>query len=284
LIAREPAVSVPFPSEASAAWGNDRRESDQVRSPFAAMPLPTEPHLLSMVAHELRGPLTALVSSSELLVEDFDILRPEQMRDMAAAMHRGALWLHGLVENLLCAATMRDGRFQIHRQAVSILDVMAEVESVFSPLLKQRGQSLVTTSRSRIPEVSADPRRIGQVLFNLISNASKYSSNDTTIEVSIGVRRGMARVEVVDEGPGIPEGLTSQLFEAFFRANTATQSGKEGVGLGLSIVKSIVESHDGRVGAENLPQGGACFWFELSTSPRAEPPALRRQSETFLPS
>jgi K+-sensing histidine kinase KdpD len=284
LITHEPSVSASFPPEAPAPWDSGRPGSGPLSSPFAMMPLLAEPHLLSTVAHELRGPLTALVSSSELLVEDFDILRPEQMREMAAAMHRGALWLHGLVENLLCAATMRDGRFQIHRQAISILDVVAEVESVLSPVLKQRGQSLVTASRGRIPEVSADPRRIGQVLINLISNASKYSNNGTTIEVSIGAHRGGTRVEVVDEGPGIPEEMTNQLFEAFVRGNTATHSGKEGVGLGLSIVKSIVESHNGRVGAENVAQGGACFWFELPTSPRTEAADLRRPSETLTPS
>ena len=99
--------------------------------------------MLSAVAHELRGPLTALVSSSELLVEDFDILRPEQVREMASAMHRGALWLHGLVENLLCAATIREGRFHIHRQTISVLDVINEVEGVISPLLNQKKQRLM---------------------------------------------------------------------------------------------------------------------------------------------
>jgi K+-sensing histidine kinase KdpD len=247
---------------------NDHRGNGQVSSPFAALPFPTESTVLSTVAHELRGPLTALVSSSELLLEDFDSLQPEQMREMAAAMHRGALWLHGLVENLLCAATIRDGRFRIHRQTISVLDVMNEVESVVSPVLKQKKQTLVTTPRGRIPEVSADPRRIGQVLINLISNASKYSEPDTDIGVSVSavLRRSAVRVEVVDQGPGIPEEISAQLFEPFFRASAATRSGKEGVGLGLSIVKSIVETHEGRVGAGNLPRGGACFWFELPAS------------------
>src|SRR5436189_6296029 len=98
-----------------------------VTSPFPLFSLIAEPSVLSTVAHGLRGPLTALVTSAELLVEDFDSLPPEQMRDMVTTMHRGALWLHGLVENLLCAATIRDGRFQIHRQTVALEDVIEEV-------------------------------------------------------------------------------------------------------------------------------------------------------------
>lgn len=98
MIANEPSVAIPMPglSDVSPAqpWEPDQSGNGQVGSPFAALPFPEDSHVLSTVAHELRGPLTALVSSSELLAEDFDTLRPDQMLDMAAAMHRGALWLH----------------------------------------------------------------------------------------------------------------------------------------------------------------------------------------------
>jgi two-component system sensor histidine kinase KdpD len=212
------------------------------------------------------------VTSAELLVEDFDTLPANQMRDMVTTMHRGALWLHGLVENLLCAATIRDGHFQIHRQTVAMEDVIDEVRPVVAPLLGQKGQALEVTYRGEVPEVSADARRIGQVLVNLVSNASKYTDKSSPIELRLEVRGEAVRVSVADRGPGIPSGIEDQLFEPFYRTDAAAGSTKAGVGLGLSIVRSIVEAHDGNVGAKNRRGGGACFWFDLPITVLAPPP------------
>src|SRR3979409_804105 len=94
--------------------------------------------VLATVAHELRGPLTALAQSSELLAEDFLHLNPEQIKTMIEAMHRRPLWLQGLCENLLCAATIREGRLQLYRQSLSLADLRADVDAVVGPLLAQR--------------------------------------------------------------------------------------------------------------------------------------------------
>src|SRR5437588_2751625 len=138
---------------------------------------PTPQHeltVLATVAHELRGPLTALATSSELLAEDFLHLDPEQVKGMLAAMHRRTLWLQGLVENLLCAATIREGRLQLYRQSLSMADVIADVDAVVGPLLAQRGQRLRVRFAARTPEVFGDSRRLSQVLINLILNASNF--------------------------------------------------------------------------------------------------------------
>jgi signal transduction histidine kinase len=218
-----------------------------------------------MVAHELRGPLTALATSSELLAEDFANLDPEQVQAMLGAMHRRALWMQGLVENLLCAATIREGRLQLWRQPVSLADVVAEADAVVAPLLAQRGQRLRVRVARDLPQVMADSRRLGQVLVNLILNASKFSPSDTPIDVTLLRRGGTLRVTVADRGPGVAPEQAHRLFEPYYRA-PATASGKEGVGLGLSIVKSIVEAHAGCVGVDSRPGGGARFWFVLPLS------------------
>src|SRR5215471_17694703 len=118
---------------------------------------PAAPHheltVLATVAHELRGPLTALATSSELLAEDFSHLDPEQVKSMLAAIHRRTLWLQGLVENLLCAATIRENRLQLHRQSLSISDLLADVNAVVGPLLAQRGQRLRVRAPQHLPEV-----------------------------------------------------------------------------------------------------------------------------------
>ncbi len=221
--------------------------------------------VLATVAHELRGPLTALATSSELLAEDFSHLDPEQVKSMLGAMHRRTLWLQGLVENLLCAATIREGRLQLHRQSLSLVDVMADVEAVVGPLLEQRGQRLRVRMATALPEVMADSRRLGQVLINLILNASKFGAPNSSIDVTISIRGGTVRVAVADRGPGVAPEQAQRLFEPYYRAPGTAGMGKDGVGLGLSIVKSIVEAHNGQVGVEDRRGGGARFWFSLPT-------------------
>jgi two-component system sensor histidine kinase KdpD len=225
--------------------------------------------VLATVAHELRGPLTALATSSELLAEDFLHLDPQQVKSMLGAMHRRTLWLQGLVENLLCAATIREGRLQLYRQSLSVSDLMADVDAVVGPLLAQRGQRLRVRIGSRLPEVLADSRRLGQVLINLILNASKFGAANTSIDVTVTARGGAVRVTVADRGPGVSGEQSQRLFEPYYRAPATAGSGKDGVGLGLSIVKSIVEAHGGQVGVESRRGGGARFWFAIPTVGRS---------------
>ena len=225
--------------------------------------------VLATVAHELRGPLTALATSSELLAEDFLHLDPQQVKSMLGAMHRRTLWLQGLVENLLCAATIREGRLQLHRQSLSVTDLLADVDAVVGPLLAQRGQRLRVRIGSRLPEVLADSRRLGQVLINLILNASKFGAANTSIDVTVAARGGSVHVSVADRGPGVSGDLSERLFEPYYRAPATAGSGKDGVGLGLSIVKSIVEAHGGQVGVGSRRGGGARFWFSLPTVGRS---------------
>jgi two-component system sensor histidine kinase KdpD len=221
--------------------------------------------VLATVAHELRGPLTALATSSELLAEDFLHLDPEQVKSMLGAMHRRTLWLQGLVENLLCAATIREGRLHLYRQSLSVSDLLADVEVVVGPLLAQRGQRLRIRLGQNVPEVLGDGRRLGQVLVNLILNASKFGVANSPIDLAISSRGDAVRMSIADRGPGVSIAHLDRLFEPYYRDPASAGSGKDGVGLGLSIVKSIVEAHGGLVGVQNRRGGGARFWFSVPT-------------------
>jgi two-component system, OmpR family, sensor kinase len=136
---------------------------------------------------------------------------------------------------------------------------------VVGPLLEQRGQRLRMRMGNRLPEVLADGRRLGQVLINLILNASKFGSPNTTIDVTISTDRNAVRVTVADRGPGVAPEQAHRLFEPYYRAPATAGLGKDGVGLGLSIVKSIVAAHGGQVGVESRRGGGARFWFSIPT-------------------
>ncbi len=216
---------------------------------------------LATLAHELRNPVCALETSSELLSRDFELLSSDEVRTMVSAIHRRAIWLHDLLENLLCAATGRDGQLQMQRRAFDMRDLIADVWPVLEPLLMQKGQRLRITAGHAVPIVAADARRLGQVLVNLVTNASKYSAAKTKIDLSIRVRRGWVRVTVADRGQGIAKERVSGLFQPYERAG---RTDGEGVGIGLSIVKLIIDAHEGRLGAEPRRGGGTAFWFEIA--------------------
>ena len=218
---------------------------------------------ISMVAHELRAPLASLATASELLVDDLNVLDQGQIRSMLSVIREGTLGLQALVENLLCAASMRAGRFQVQTQPTSMLDVVLHVQSVVEPLLMHKNQRLQLSSRKGLPAVAADHRWISQVLVNLITNASKYSPPGKPIAVRLTAVGDHVRVTVADQGPGIPAASRARLFEPYYRGADAVQSDRGGLGLGLAIVKLIVDGHGGRIGVDNRPAGGARVWFDL---------------------
>jgi len=222
-----------------------------------------EGRLIPVLAHELRGPLTTLATSSELLLEDLQTLEPEQIRKMVSSIHRSALWMQGLVENLLCAATLSEGEFKIRPQPSRLIDVISEVRPIVQPMLAQRRQVLRTSSRGVTREVAADAQRIGQVLVNLISNASKFAPPGTVVDVTVATRGASRRVSVSDRGPGVPAEAMRKLFEPYQQLAPACYP-NPGIGLGLSIVRSIVDAHGGQLGVTNRRGGGSIFWFELA--------------------
>ena len=134
---------------------------------------------------------------------------------------------------------------------------------MMQPLLDKRGQQLVVELPAFVPVVQADPRRVVQVMVNLLSNASKYCPDDSEIAIGVTVEDGRVRVSVADQGAGIPLEQRTELFRRFSRPGEVEEGAQYGIGLGLSIVKAVVQAHGGQVGVEDRPGGGAVFWFTL---------------------
>jgi len=205
-----------------------------------------------------------LTAASELPIADLNTLDRQQMREMLQVIRDGTCWLQGLVENLLCAASMQAGRFQIDAKPICMLDVIMNVQPLVAPLLLQKGQQLHLAADADLPLVAADRRWIGQILVNLVANASKYSDGNTRIAVRVTRCGDQIRTIVADRGCGLQPGDRIRLFEPFERGERAADADQRGIGLGLAIVKSIVEAHGGQVGAENRAGGGASVWFTLA--------------------
>jgi two-component system sensor histidine kinase KdpD len=231
-------------------------------------------HRLAMaaaVAHEVRGPLLALGLSTELLAEDLDQLERQQIRALVDAMRARVLWVQALVENVLGASANRETPLCLRRHPTDLVLICSEVCLLVQPLLAQRQQALrLRQSVPFLPIVSADDYRMSQVLVNLILNASTFAPRRTTVDVCVSRQPHALRVAVSDRGPGLPPEGAAPLFAPFHRV--AAREHTPGLGLGLSMVSSIMEAHGGQVGAHNRRGGGACFWFQLglAASPDSE--------------
>ncbi|MGE3913669.1 MAG: sensor histidine kinase [Chloroflexota bacterium] len=231
----------------------------------------TSSTLLASLTHELRTPVAALATGSELLLEDFDRLSRDDLLRIVETMYRGAVWLQVMVENVLLAASLAEGAFRMYPRPLKLIELARDIASVVDPLIQQRRQRLRLVDRLAGRQVVADSRRIGQILVNLISNASKYSGPGTVIDVRLSRRDGGVRLSVADRGPGLPAGSARTLFGPFTRGISESQHQIDGTGLGLSIVQSIAELHGGRAGASRRRGGGALFWVDL---PLAAPQAI----------
>lgn len=219
-------------------------------------------NFLANVAHEFRTPLAGIAATSELLVDDAGDLSPEELAQLVGTVQLSTLHLQTLVDNLLESTTIEAGVFQVHHRPVNILEVINRTMTLISPLTNRRDQVLTVCAPAGLPMLWADSNRLTQVLVNLFSNASKFSPSGGKIELVVTHTPGWLKMEVLDCGPGLPSGLFADLFKRFVTASQPHET-HYGIGLGLAVVKAIVELHGGKVGAENRPEGGANVWFTL---------------------
>ena len=250
---------------------------------------------LANVAHEFRTPLSAVAASVELLLDQTPSLLAAQpdatsvcpfsvcgsgeagrlgaeaepsvmnadLHELLASLHAGILGLQTLVDNLLESASIETGHFRVYPRPSSMGEIIAEAIRMVQPLLNKRGQQLVIELPAAMPLVQADPRRTAQVLVNLLSNAAKHSPDNAEIGILVKMDGDRVRVAVTDQGPGILAEERIVLFRRFAHPGTGHDPAKAGAGLGLSVVKAVVEAHGGQVGIEDQPGGGVAFWFTL---------------------
>jgi PAS domain S-box-containing protein len=221
-------------------------------------------HFLANVAHEFRTPLAALAASIELLLDQAPDLTSDELHELLISLHLGTLGLQTLVDNLLESASLEAGRFHISPRTTDLGDIVAEAVRTMQPLLSKYEQNLTVELPAEIPQVYADPRRTVQVLVNLLGNASKYGPPEAEIQLKVTLSNDQVRISVLDQGPGIPPEARADIFHRFIYPEGEPDHSQAGAGLGLSVVKAIVEAHNGQVGVDDRPGGGAIFWFTLT--------------------
>lgn len=219
-------------------------------------------YFLANITHEFRTPLSTFNASIELLMNEQEDLSATEMRALLKPVHLSLLSLQTLIDNLLESSSIEAGRFVLRKRPVVLNQLIAHALQMVHPLLERRRQSISLLEPATLPPLNADGPRLTQVLINLLTNASKYSPIGESIDLMVEQLDQSLRITVADRGPGVPSTELATLFQNFVRANHHAED-QYGVGLGLYVVKTTIEAHNGRVGVNARPGGGSRFWFEL---------------------
>lgn len=217
--------------------------------------------LMGDVFHELRSPICAISMAAHFLDADFERLPPDRIRSLLDTIQRNASTLLTDLNDLLNRSTFSSDEQTVTARALDLASVVEQAAWKLQPLLEERGQR-VRADLGALPLLWANERRVEQVLVNLLANANKYSVKGDEIVVGGEAQGSMARIYVEDHGPGLSPADQQRVFDRFYRSETTAETAP-GAGLGLAIMRRIVESHGGHVGVEASEPRGARFWFTL---------------------
>jgi two-component system, OmpR family, sensor histidine kinase KdpD len=254
---------VAFANQLAVAVDRQARTEQQARQHALEESDRLKTALVSSVSHELKTPLASIKASVTTLLDDVVDTNPSVRRELAEAINRETDRLTRLVSNLLDMSRLEAGAFRPQLEWVSIVDVVADVLDRMGPIME--GRTVHTDIPEDVPVTPMDFVQISQVLTNLLDNALRYSRPKAAITISAEVVRDQLRVTVFNEGSHIPAAELEHLFEKFYRLSTSS----EGIGLGLSIARGIVEAHSGRIWADNVGRRGVAFSFSLPSPPPA---------------
>jgi PAS domain S-box-containing protein len=231
----------------------DRKEAERMKSDF-----------VSFVSHQLRTPLAGMSWMLELAADSEGL--PETAREYIAEAQESGARLVSLVNDLLDVARLESGRAVASPESVALGDLTASVVQEMSTLIAERDHAVRVHQRSPVT-AWVDAQLARQVVANLLSNAVKYTPPGGRIDVTVQRLEGTVQWSVADSGVGIPRAAQARLFERFYRAENAVTMEVEGTGLGLHLVRLIVEQAGGRVWCESEEGRGAQFSFTLPAAP-----------------
>ncbi len=237
---------------------------NQVNSKLTELNL-TKDRLLSIIAHDLRGPLSAFSNISELLHREFDCMSQEDVQHSLAVMQRDSKRILSLLENLLEWSRLQIGASEVRKDPVSLNQLIQQVLPLFAEIRQAKQvEILCDLEKELVAEV--DTYMLQTVIRNLISNAIKFSRPRG--KVFIHASRGPSSVEVSirDEGVGIPEERLDSLFNLYRVESTRGTSGEKGSGLGLILCKELMEKNSGNIRCESIPGQGTTFHLLLPKS------------------
>lgn len=220
---------------------------------------------ISTVSHELRTPLTSIRGAIGLVAQNAVPIGSDAYRQLVETALQNCERLSQLINDLLDVQKFEAGKFALQLKPVDLADLCRQaVDGIQSYALRYQVAVELQLPAEPAALTQADPLRLRQVLDNLLSNAVKFSAPQQSVILRLVGQSDAIRLEVIDQGQGIPEQFKSRIFEKFSQADASDSRSKEGTGLGLTICKRIIESHGGQIGFDSTEHVGTTFWIRLN--------------------
>lgn len=240
---------------------NIRNIEEKERAALLAKNEQLRADLLRAISHDLRTPLTAISGNAGILMENASVLDAAKRRQLYTSIYDDSMWLANLVENLLSVSRIENGTIRLKMEPELLEEVFQEALTHLDRKAKEH------TITVELPDdmlmAKMDARLIVQVVINIVNNAIKYTPPGSHVQVSARKRGESVEVRIADDGPGISDEAKAKLFDMFYTANNARGDGRRGLGLGLSLCRSIVQAHGGSITVEDNYPKGAIFSFTL---------------------
>lgn len=261
LDASEQSVLASVVGECSLALENARNAREKEETMVLAENERLRANLLRAVSHDLRTPLTSIMGNADSLMSCGDTLDAKTRGQLYSDIYRDAQWLTGMVENLLSASRMKEGKLNLKMTTELMDDMISEAVTHLSRQLQP-----YTVHRNRAEEllfVKADARLLVQVVVNLLDNAVKYAPEGSNIWIDTLAKDGQVIVRIADDGPGIPDDQKKHIFDLFYSSGNPTGDSRRGLGIGLALCESIIKAHNGTISVTDHEPQGAVFEFAL---------------------
>ena len=230
---------------------------------------------LAMLSHELRNPLSAMVSATQLL--QVDVPNPERGQRLLAVLSRQSRQMSRLLDDLLEASRVTQDKIELRRHILDLRPIVQEAADAARDLMQTRGIELSLELDDEPLVLDGDPTRLQQTVANLLNNAAKYTPHGGHVQLSARREGSEIVLRVKDDGVGIPKSIIDDLFELFVQSNRTLDRSEGGLGVGLTLVRGLVERHGGTVNAFSDGEGrGSEFVVRLPFS-NQEPRALPRR-------
>ena len=242
---------------------NDRNAREKKENEILAENERLRANLLRSISHDLRSPLTSISGNASNLISNSERFSPLERQQIYGDIYDDSMWLINLVENLLAVTKIEEGKMELRLLNELLEDIVNEALKHVDRHIAERKLTLKLSDD--IILVKADPRLIVQLIINLVDNAVKYSDEHSEITIETGKEDSMAYLKVIDEGRGIPDEMKPRIFDMFYTGANKLADSRRSLGLGLSLCKSIVNAHGGKISLKDNEPSGCIFEILLPT-------------------